>query len=409
MKNSGLTKEQKVLLKLTARSINSDSSILALTKEELSQVDWKQIKEQSMAQAVALVVYDVAVQYQEFIPEKVMDEWKDYAMAVYVNNFRIMQAQNDMVNLIKSDYKYLILKGLSAGRYYSHPELRALGDVDFLIEDDKKERLEKVFLDAGYAKYPGDHPSHVLFKKGFAQLEMHFEVAGIPYGDCGEKIREFLKGAFDGVEAVQQDICEFYAPDHIYHALILLLHMQHHLIVEGFGVRHLHDWAVFIKETENEPFWKEKFLSFLEEIGLLKFTKVMTKTCAKYLGSSLPEWASDADDKLCDDVIEDVMEGGNFGRNDKNRDNSEFFVYERGKTGKKRSRIKSLLLVTHKEVMRRYPLIRKLPIIYPFLYAYRGCRYIFLSAIGKRSSLFKTGKVVKERQELYDKLRVFKK
>lgn len=253
MKNSSLTKEQKVLLKLTARSLNS-SSDFDLTKDELKKIDWAEVKEQSMAQAVALIAYDQALQYRQHIPEQVLEEWNDYAMANYGANFRIMQEQNSVLSLIKDSYKYVVLKGLSASQYYPNPTLRVHGDIDFFIERDKLKELENIFIQDGYAKLQEDHPNHVLLKKGFAQVEMHFEITGIPAGQTGEKVREFLKGVFDNPSLVKHDMCEFKVPSHIHHALILLLHMQHHMLVEGIGIRHLYDWGAFIKATMDQSF-----------------------------------------------------------------------------------------------------------------------------------------------------------
>ena len=401
-----LTKEQKIVLHLTARSICEDPSSAVLSKTEIEGADWEEVMKEAIEQAVPLATFDALSIYKEDIPKPVYAHWKNVAMSVLRSNFIVAQSQADLIALLGEKYPYIILKGLSAGAYYPNPELRALGDVDFLINPTQQQELEGVLLQAGYQKSLGDHPNHVVFRKPKAHLEMHFEVAGVPYGWQGEEVRAFLKDAVFQPQKRVQAVGEFNTPSDINHGLILLLHMQHHMLGEGFGLRHLCDWAVFVAKTYKEKYWEETLIPFLKKIGLFTYTAIMTKTSAKYLHIPCPEWATSADDETCDEIMGDILTGGNFGQKDMNRAKSGMLISEHGKSGTSHGALYNLAHALHKNVLRT-ACVKKLPILYPFVYIWKACRFLFLSMIGKRPSLVKMAPEAKKRKSVYKKLAIF--
>ena len=401
-----LTKEQKILLNLTARSIHVNPSAIALSENELENADWKEIAKESIAQAVPLVTFDAATIYKQYIPDDIYTHWKNVVARVLRSDFIVMQSQVDLIELLSDKYPYIILKGMAAGAYYPNPEMRALGDVDFLIDPTQQAEIEEILLQAGYKKSHGDHPNHVVFRKPGAHLEMHFEVAGVPYGCRGEAVREFLKDAVFEPQKRMHDMGEFSAPNDMYHGLILLLHMQHHMLGEGFGLRHLSDWAVYVAKTYKEAYWGEILIPFLKKIGLFTYAAVMTKTSAKYLQIPCPEWAASADGETCDEIMRDILIGGNFGQKDENRAKSGMLISEHGKSGTKHSALYNLAQALHMVVV-KMPCVKKVPILYPFIYIWKAVRFLVLSMIGKRPSLAKMAPEAKKRKSVYEKLAIF--
>ena len=401
-----LTTEQKILLNLTSRSIHGNPSEMVVSSDELVNADWKEIVKESIAQAVPLATFDAAEVYKQYVPEDVYAYWKKVAAGVLRSDFIVTQSQVDLIELLNSKYPYIILKGMAAGAYYPNPELRALGDVDFLIDPAQQEEMEAILLSAEYEKSHGDHPNHVVFRKPGAHLEMHFEVAGVPYGWQGESVRGFLKNAVFEPQKRESDLGEFNAPSDMNHGLILLLHMQHHMLGEGFGLRHLSDWAVYVAKTHTQVYWAETLLPFLRKIGLFTYAAIMTKTSAKYLQIPCPEWAETVDDETCDGIIHDILTGGNFGQKDKNRAKSGMLISERGKSGTSHGAVYNLAHALHMVVLRT-PCVKKLPILYPFVYIWKAIRFLFLSMIGKRPSLVKMAPEAKKRKSVYERLAIF--
>jgi hypothetical protein len=133
---------------------------------------------------------------------------------------------------------------------------------------------------------------------------------------------------------------------------------------------------------------------------------VVTKTAHIYLNSSCPDWAKDVDDDLLEDIIIDILTGGNFGVKDKTRAKSSMLISEHGKGGTKHGALYNLSHAMHRAVLRQ-KCVQKFPPLYPIMYVYRSLRFLFLSMIGKRPSLIKMAPEAEKRKAVYDRLEVF--
>lgn len=77
----------------------------------------------------------------------------------------------------------------------------------------------------------------------------------------------------------------FRNPEPFYHGLIMLLHMRHHLLAEGMGLRHLCDWAVFVDHFSDDEF-RAMFEKKLKKTGLWRFA--VTVSLSAHLAIGLP-------------------------------------------------------------------------------------------------------------------------
>ena len=401
-----LTREERIVLHLTARSISEEPSTLVLEEEAFQNVDWEEIERISRVQAITLSAFDALSAYKQYVSAYVYGYWKKNAFSALQSNYFVMQSQAELTKILEGKgYPYIILKGLSACAYYPKGDLRSLGDVDFLIEESEQQEIENVLVENGYKKSELETDHHIVFYKNKAHLEMHFEVAGISYGKVGERVRAFLKDALFTYQVRGEE--NFCAPNDAYHGLILLLHMQHHMLGEGLGLRHLCDWATYVNKTHEQAFWNESLLTFLKKIGLYTYAQTMTKTCATYLHSRCPDWAQSAEDTLCQEVIKDVLACGNFGRNDEERSKGGMLVSEHGKEGTKHGRAYYLFKLLHTETIGNKA-VKRCKICYPFVYVWRIFWHVIRTLSGK-SKPIKVFNEAKKRKEIYDKLKVFER
>lgn len=247
------TLEQKILIELVAGEISGESE---LSEAELKAADWAEVLEEAKAQAVPLMAAEALVKYREYIPN--YSDWENIAASAHALNVRNAYEEKQLNDIMKG-HPFIILKGMAAASYYPKPHERSLGDIDFLIDPDEKQELEELLSKNGYQNQNIDDICHVVFKKGSTELEMHFEISGIPCGKEGETVREFMTGAAHRFVTAQFDGWSFPAPEDIYHGLIILLHMQRHMIGMGLGLRHISDWACYLQKTKTSRFG----LSFL--------------------------------------------------------------------------------------------------------------------------------------------------
>lgn len=406
MQKEILTKEQKILLFLTAKSIAEDPTLISCEESDMQGVDWQAVAIASNKQAVPLATFDAVAPYSDLIPQDVYAKWQKIAMTVLHSGFFVMQSQADLIEILNSrGFPYIILKGASANAYYPNGSIRAFGDVDFLIDPLNQSEIENILIENGYAKSHGDHPNHVVFKKPRAHLEMHFEVAGVPYGRQGEEVKAFLKNAVKEPKKRLQDGNEFNAPSDVNHALILLLHMQHHMLGEGLGLRHLCDWATFVESTYRQTFWIETLIPLLKKIGLFTYASTMTKTCSIYLKTVCPDWASSVKDEICEEVILDVLACGNFGQNDALRSKGGMLVSEHGKDGTKHGRLYYLFKILHDETLSS-KMVKFCVLLYPIAYIGKVFWHLGRTITGK-SKPMQVFTEAEKRKKVYDKLKVF--
>ena len=95
-----------------------------------------------------------------------------------------------------------------------------------------------------------------------------------------------------------------------YQIIALLAHMEQHLDSFGIGLRQVCDWAVTAHALRN--CFDGETLALLERCGLLRFARIMTRLCERYLGFPPCPWTADAPAALVDAMLSDVLEGGNF-------------------------------------------------------------------------------------------------
>lgn len=394
------TLEQRVLIELVAGEISGE---VRLDEAQLTAVDWMEVLKEANAQAVPLMAAEAAVKYREYISNYA--EWENVAAAVHMANVRTAYDEQQL-NKIMKGHPFFILKGMAAASYYPKPHERSLGDIDFLIDPSEKQELEELLGKNGYENRNMEHVCHVVLRKGDAHLEMHFAIAGIPYGKSGETVREFMTDAVKHSVTAGFDGWSFPAPEDIYHGLIILLHMQHHMLGEGLGLRHICDWACYLQKTAEKPFWSE-LLALFEKIGMLTYAKVVSKISAMYFHTDCPKWAESADEELCREVMNDVLTGGNFGRKDKVRAKSGMMISEHGKNGTKRGKLSNLFWTLHHSTATVFPVVKKCPLLYPVFDIYRAILYLVRTAKGERSSLAKLVPAANQRKSVYDRLRLF--
>lgn len=57
----------------------------------------------------------------------------------------------------------------------------------------------------------------------------------------------------------------------------------------------------------------------LKELGLWRFAQVLTRISINYLGAGEREWAGGEPEPVDDQLMEDIVSGGNFGFKDDSR------------------------------------------------------------------------------------------
>lgn len=268
-------------------------------------------------QTVPLLAYEAAK--TQDVDSEVLGGWQKTAMAVLANNVRVDHGHAQLHELMtKAGVPYVILKGCASAAYYPDPLLRSMGDIDFLVRTEDLGRAGKVLEAHGLRPWDKEHVSHIVYQGNGIPLEMHFSIPGMPDGWAGELIQGHMESVFKDASAHKVGSGQAMLPSDFHHGLIILLHTYHHLTGEGIGLRHLCDWAVFANSFSDEEF-RSMFEKPLKELGLWRFAQVLTRISINYLGAGEREWAGGEPEPVDDQLMEDIVSGGNFGFKDDSR------------------------------------------------------------------------------------------
>lgn len=375
---------------------------------------------ESKAQAVYPLTFSVLdSQLQDKLsPEQYADcseEFFRYAIAG-TQNYAEHGELHELMTV--NEIPYVAMKGLASAMYYPEPNLRSMGDVDFLVAKENVSKAGRLLESIGFAVDHGEEDDgiHIAYTRHPMSIwELHRSVNGIPNNEIGELIRAEMDKAIPTAEVAEVDGSTCRLPDNLHHGLIMLLHTASHLTSEGVGLRHLCDWVVFASTLSDAEF-REIFEKKLKRFGLWRFAQALTLLGIRYLGAPKRVWALEAiesrklDDETLEGLMNDILSGGNFGTKDMNRYREIKYISDRsegtvGKNGILHQGFKTM----NDKVRRDYKTLGKHKALLPVGYLAEGGKYLGLLLTGKRKSS-DTKKMLKEaaeRKRLYSSLNLF--
>ncbi len=297
---------QKILLELIKQSQFGDEKLFPI-----DSCDWDIVYSEAISQSVIGIIAPE-------IPSSIRasnEKWQRIRDQQLAYNVRYFHAESELTKLFeKTDTPFVILKGTSAAIYYRHPERRMMGDIDLLVPQELFEKTIELLSENGYEMESTPDlkmsiPRHVGFKKNKISIELHHHFS--------REELDIEKYLIEGIPRriyAEVDSIRFPMLPKLSNGLVLLEHLRAHL-QSGLGLRQVVDWMMYVNRELSDQFWEVEFSSIVESKGLAKLAKVTTRMCQIYLG--LPDtitWCSDADENLCNKLMENIFISGNFGK-----------------------------------------------------------------------------------------------
>ncbi len=345
-------------------------------------VDKEKFKELQKHSIDALVA---PVFSQLSLSNELKEEWKDSIMSQVVYNTQCSYIQNNLPITVP----YVILKGSSAAQYYPHPEFRITGDIDIMT---KREDFDRAYQD--------------LLKDRFViSKELEREIGFVKNGVMVE-LHRYFASLNDPKQAKYLDdlIIENINPSHVLpdeiNGVVLLEHISQHL-ERGLGLRQIIDWMMFVDKCLPDEKWPS-FQNHAKAIGLDSLAIVATRMCELYLGLPHREWCSQADEKLCKQLMDYILVCGNFGivRSENIGTGENVFYF--GSTPK------SLFNLLQSRGLENWELAQRYAVLRPFAWMYQIIRYIKrgLEREDASTELIKDHKAARQRIKMFEALGV---
>lgn len=356
----------------------------ALWEEEAvypADTDWQAVTKELQAQAIMGVIAGSDI--PECVPAQTRAQWENLALLQGSRFYQLLHQQDQLLALLaKNDISLVILKGMAAAVYYPAPEIRAMGDVDFLVPRDQVEKTYDLMRANGYELYleKEAHNKHIELQKAGIRFELHRYFGIFDSVDKMAYMDDILQKGLQNIEWRACAESRFPMLPPLENGLVLLEHAAGHFR-DGLGLRHITDWMLYAHACLTDDFWAKSFLPAAQALGLDVFAQVLTKMCQRHLGlSESIRWCQQANAALCDQLMDYVLEQGNFGSKqmDVGGRVARVLSDQRSVVGWMRQLQESGMC--HWKAAKRYAVLK------PFAWLYGGCRYACL-ALGRKQAI----------------------
>ena len=278
------------------------ASLFEIEPEFPKNVDWNGVLSEAKTQTVVALA-------AKAVPKSVSSEWQGSAFQSQANFVRVLHGQMQLVNLFEqAGIPLVIMKGTAAAVYYPEPFRRAMGDVDFLVQEERFEEAVNLMKENGYHE-KSNGPRHKEFMKDEIEYELHRR-----YSTLDMDVEEYIREGFSRFETGNVGNYSFPMLPLFANGFVLLTHLCIHL-KKGVGLRQMIDWMMYVDRVLDDELWENEFRQAAESMGLASLAITATRMCQRYLGlSERITWCTAADDNLCDQLLELLFASGNFGR-----------------------------------------------------------------------------------------------
>lgn len=242
---------------------------LSYSINELLHPNWAKVYRMAAQQGVAAIAWNgvqrlmnEGVITEEQAPDRVTKlQWAlstDQTEKRYNKQYRVITKLAEIYGA--ENIKMLILKGYGLSRMYPIPEHRSCSDIDIWLFGEQQ-RADDILRQQLGINIDEDKHHHTVFHIDGVMVENHYDFLNIHAHRSNRDIEERLKLLAEQPEAIEIDGRIVYRPNANCHALFLLRHAAAHFAAVEIVLRHIIDWAMFVKHSHKDIDW-----SWLREV-----------------------------------------------------------------------------------------------------------------------------------------------
>ena len=339
------------------------------------------------------------------MPADIRAEWEKSRHHCLSQFVAMQYVQKETCELLEeAGVPNVVMKGFAAAACYPHPELRRMGDVDLLVLPEDYMRAHSLMEDDGFVTEGGTGGnSHIALRKEGIEFELHRRPPGTDVLPGGEEALNVLQDGLRNRETIT--VCEVDLPVMPWQAngIELIWHVREHLY-NGLGLRQIIDWMMFADRYLDDAAYPS-YEPVLEKCGVKNLALAVTRMCQIYLGLDEKNitWCSEIDEKLCGQLMDFIIEQGNFGmkkmRGEKADEDKTAKVFSRY-----RSPVRFLVQMQRKgeyqwKALQRHPWLR------PFAWLYTAGNGVrMLADPVRRKNVLEEMEAARDRRDMLRKL-----
>lgn len=289
------------------------------SKVEKGDYDWETLMKLAQEQSVI----GVALQGMQTLspdmrpPRNILLKWITLSETIKRQNEKVNHVLQTLVSELEGiGVKPFIVKGQVIAQEYKEPLLRQSGDIDVLIAKDDWNAVRK-WLEAkeiGHTSLAPDKHIEIDFHGVTVELHHHLNAFS------SKRAMTYWANEIEGKITERQrvvnidgtDVLTLGATDTLVH---LLVHVHHHLLTEGVGLRQLMDMALFVNNhfDELELSLLRKHLVGIDHVRALGAYMALLGKYLRLPKDKIPFELDLKDYAYADKIMDEVWKGGNFG------------------------------------------------------------------------------------------------
>lgn len=283
-----------------------------------SAKEWMEIYAESERQAVTgILLYGIERLPSEQRPlQSILLQWIGVGQMIEQRNHLMDERCIELLGkLAEQGLHGTILKGQGIACLYDR-ELRPLrqsGDIDVYIAGGFKKALSAVQKDKSLRVEEWDYKHAHLRIWDDTEVEMHYRVEVLLNLWKNRKLQKWFK---ENDNLLYREFNGITTPTIVINVFYILLHIYRHFLYEGVGMRQIVDYYMVLKTVHNNRINTDISLETVSRFGMNRFAKGLMWLMHETLGMPKEWMLWQPEEKEGRFILEQVMEGGNFGHHD---------------------------------------------------------------------------------------------
>lgn len=298
---------------------------LGITAElEYPVTDWDAMFDMATKQSLrGVLFYGVEQLPKDQQPsDELMVKWFVKNDKIRKNNERVNANAVSLAQVLaKKGFRSCILKGQGNALMYPCPSMRTSGDIDVWLQCTPKEAIAFVrkYLPKARAEY--HHIDFGKFQK--TEVEVHYRPSFM-----NNLVNNYRLQRYFSEHAETQFLNEVSLPQGTvsvptpaFNRIFQMAHINNHLIHEGIGLRQLVDYYYVLRQGFS-PEEQAVDVAILKRCGLIGMAGAVVYVLHELLRLDEQYWIVPSDKKRGSFLLNEIMQGGNFGHYDKRESKS---------------------------------------------------------------------------------------
>lgn len=307
-----VNRTENILFQLIRIAIGTESA----ESFHADDIEWGKLYALARKQGVLAITFDgltrvfeVDKEFAKTLPQPLKLQWIN---ALFTIEQRYDHARNVCAELAEKwaeqGIKTLCLKGMAFSTYYPMPNHRECGDFDCYLYDDYDKgndiaRELGAKLDESMYKH-----SEMIYRK--VMIENHRFIVAVRGGKKMKNLHALLDHIARNEERKSIFNTKIEMPSAMFNALFLNHHALTHFLSEGIRLRHLLDWALFLKTEQSKLDWV-RFYELCEEYDMRAFVDCMTALAMEVCGVEIENEAVAKSSPYAERVLDSIINEDN--------------------------------------------------------------------------------------------------